>query len=76
MRVGKEGNHMNMLYQYVGYAVWYGTFISALSAILAIPFIWMPSVWHYSIAGIEITKYIICIIATILDITNVTITLH
>lgn len=67
---------MNTLHQFVGYAVWYGAFISALSAILAIPFIWMPSVWHYSISGVEITKYIICIIATILVITNVTITLH
>lgn len=75
---GKErigGSHMSTLYQLIGYAVWYGAFISAISAILAVPFIWMPSVWHYSVIGIEITKYIIIIVAAVITFTCVTVTI-
>lgn len=66
---------MNTLYQLVGYALWYGAFISALSAILAVPFIWMPSIWHYSVVGIEVTKYIIVIIATVMTFSCLSITI-
>lgn len=66
---------MSTLYQLVGYAIWYGAFVSAISAILAVPFIWMPSIWHYSVVGIEITKYIIILIAAVITFTCLNVTI-
>lgn len=66
---------MSTLYQLVGYAIWYGVFVSAISAILAVPFIWMPSIWHYSVVGIEITKYLIIIIAVAITFSCISVTI-
>lgn len=66
---------MSTLYQLVGYAIWYGAFVSAISAILAVPFIWMPSIWHYSVVGIEITKYLIIIIAVAITFSCISVTI-
>lgn len=70
------GVHMHTLYQLIGYAVWYGAFISFVSAILAIPFIWLPNIWGYTVYGVAITKYIIAVLAAIITFTCVSIQIH
>lgn len=60
----------------MGKLLWHLTFISALSALLAIPFIWAPSIWNYQIQGIGITKYIIVGLATIISLTCLTVQIN
>lgn len=66
---------MNALYNVFGYIMWYGSFVAAFTAILSVPFIWMPSVWSYTICGVAITKYILVAVSTIIVLKTVTITI-
>ena len=71
---GREGGNP-MLHQLIGKLVWHTAFIALLTALFTLPFIWMPSVWNYTVGGVEITKYIIVVIASIISFTCLTVTI-
>lgn len=71
---GREGGNP-MLHQLIGKLVWHTAFIALLTALFTLPFIWMPSVWNYTVGGVEITKYIIIIVASIISFTCLTVTI-
>lgn len=62
-----------MLHQLLGKFIWHIAFIALLTALLTVPFIWMPSVWNYTVGGIGITKYVIMLIASIISLTCLTV---
>lgn len=62
-----------MLHQLVGKIIWHIAFIALLTTIFTVPFIWMPSVWNYTVAGIGITKYVIVIVASMISLTCLTV---
>ena len=51
MRVGKEGGNP-MLHQLIGKLVWNISFIALLTTLFTLPFIWMPSIWNYTVGGV------------------------
>lgn len=74
MRVGREGGNP-MLHQLIGKLVWHTAFIALLTTLFTLPFIWMPSIWNYTVGGVEITKYAIVVVASIISFTCLTVTI-
>ncbi len=74
MKVGKEGGNP-MLHQLIGKLVWHISFIALLTTLFTLPFIWMPSIWNYTVGGVEITKYVIVVVASIISFTCLTVTI-
>lgn len=62
-----------MLHQLVGKLIWHIAFIALLTALLTIPFIWMPSIWNYAVGGIGVIKYVIILISSIISLTCLTV---
>lgn len=62
-----------MLHQLAGKIIWHIAFIALLTAIFTVPFIWIPSVWNYTVGGVGITKYVIVIVASMISLKCLTV---